>query len=272
MRSAGACGCDWAEATAGTSAARAARAPTRARTAVRGMELLGSRGRLRFPNAGTRRQVARTRDDVRACGSRGAEPRERSARRSGAGGEQLARDLQVLAEHRKVVAGEAADRPVAPLADLVLGLLDVLDVVLDLEVGIGTVERRAGERADRPQLPLLARRRRLGDVDTEAARRAVGVLQRLRVVLDEPRPEGLHGGGRALGLRGGAADDLEAIALDAGREPGGVLRGDRVTAGAAPALLQSRGMGRGREAEGQRGRRDGGAPDAERHGGLLTTN
>src|SRR3954469_11188717 len=224
IRSDGDCDCDCADATAGLRAAPAIRAPTTARMAVGRKGAPSLRGTVRLlPPVN-----ARTHPEVATDRSPGSDP----------GGLQLARDPQVLAQHRQVVAGEAADRRVAAVADLVLGLLDVLDVVLDLEVGVRAIEHGAAERAHRPQLPLLARRRRLRHVDAEPARRALGVLQRRRVVLHEAGAERLHGGGRALGLRGRAADDLEAVALDAGREPRLVLRGGGVAARAGAALLQ----------------------------------
>jgi hypothetical protein len=74
-----------------------------------------------------------------------------------AGRQRGAGQLEVLLEDGQVILGELPDLVVAALADLVLRLLDVLDVVLDLEIGIPPVELGALELRHCPELPLLGR-------------------------------------------------------------------------------------------------------------------
>src|SRR3954470_23876892 len=89
---------------------------------------------------------------------------------------QLLGDVEVHLEDGDLSRRGLADGAVETHLHLVLCLGDVLLVVLGLEVGVGGVELRAGEGADRAQLPLHRRRRGLGHVDAQLLGQRLALL------------------------------------------------------------------------------------------------
>jgi hypothetical protein len=135
--------------------------------------------------------------------------RQRRGRRLAA---EAAGDLQVRDERREVLLGGGAHADVGAVADLVVGLGDVLLVVGRLEVDVERVEGGAGLAGDDAQLPLLAGRRRLRDLDVVGLGQRHGLLQRLGVVGHQAAAVVLDRLGGAARLGDLAALDLEAVA------------------------------------------------------------